>query len=643
MIRTRILLSLILLLLLNKGFGQDTLAKADLDPVTVTANMLQQKSSATGRDLIVIKGERFSELPVHSIDELLRYLPGIEIQQRGVMGSQGDILMRGGTFQQVLVLLDGIRLNDPLTGHFNAYIPISTAEIERIEIVKGASSAIYGSDAVGGVIHVINKTFNAKKGVPSSSGSAIVKAGQYGLLAGSGGLQLQNKKTSFGLGFNSNTAKGMEQRGTKSFVHNTTGSASVKHYLNDHWSLAYRVAADKRDFSAQNFYTAFTSDTATEKVTTLWHHAQIAYRKDAEQLTLDFGLKSMSDEYAFNKQASPNDNKSSLLQALLTHSYQYNKRFRYQSGLQFLEKSIRSNDRGNHSVYDAGAFLLFGYTPLQNFNFTPALRMNWNESAKLEVIPQLNISIIHGKKVFRGSIGKSIRDADFTERFNNYNKLLVSSGNIGNPYLKEEKSWSYEAGIDWLNNKGVKLSATAFYKQYYQLIDWVLTPYAEMPRKENLIPTGTYFLAKNIANVRTAGIETSIYYNKTFANNTSLFTTAGVSYINSKDQQGSKSLYISSHADVLVNLSAVYRWKQLQLGVNGLYKQRPSQAGNSTLTALTKSYSVLNARIDYTLFNRKAAVFIEADNLMNTNYADRFGVVMPGRWMMLGVRVNGEW
>ncbi|HRF24346.1 MAG TPA: TonB-dependent receptor plug domain-containing protein, partial [Chitinophagaceae bacterium] len=91
-----------------------------------------------------------------------RYLPGVEVQQRGPQGSQSDIVLRGGTFQQVLVIIDGIKLNDPLTGHFNSYIPINTDEIERIEILKGAASAIYGSEAVGGVINIITKTFYRK-------------------------------------------------------------------------------------------------------------------------------------------------------------------------------------------------------------------------------------------------------------------------------------------------------------------------------------------------------------------------------------------------------------------------------------------------------------------------------------------------
>jgi vitamin B12 transporter len=81
----------------------------------------------------------------------------------GPMGTQSDFVLRGGTFQQVLVVLDGLRLNDPITGHFSSYVPITPGEIERIEVLKGASSAIYGSDAVGGVIHIITKTFGEKR------------------------------------------------------------------------------------------------------------------------------------------------------------------------------------------------------------------------------------------------------------------------------------------------------------------------------------------------------------------------------------------------------------------------------------------------------------------------------------------------
>src|SRR4030095_9268627 len=142
-------LTLSALLILLSFLSNAQQSEINLNPVTVTASLQPLPVSRTGRNIATIPGNYFRKLSVHSIDELLRYIPGVEVQMRGPAGSQSDIVLRGGTFQQVLVILDGIRLNDPTTGHFNSYIPIAPAEIERIEVLKGASSAIYGSEAVG--------------------------------------------------------------------------------------------------------------------------------------------------------------------------------------------------------------------------------------------------------------------------------------------------------------------------------------------------------------------------------------------------------------------------------------------------------------------------------------------------------------
>src|SRR3954464_10626734 len=88
----------------------------ELDPVTVSSSYTRQLSSGSGRNVVVIGGDRIRQLPVHTLDDLLRLLPGLELQSRGPFGAQSDIGIRGGTFQQVLVLIDGIRLNDPNTG-----------------------------------------------------------------------------------------------------------------------------------------------------------------------------------------------------------------------------------------------------------------------------------------------------------------------------------------------------------------------------------------------------------------------------------------------------------------------------------------------------------------------------------------------
>ncbi|MFO0414844.1 MAG: TonB-dependent receptor, partial [Bacteroidota bacterium] len=260
----RIITSLLVLFLFISARAQES--QNELDPVTISASMFPNQQSKTGRNIIVVDGEALRKYPVNSVDELLRYLPGIEVQSRGPMGTQSNITLRGGTFQQVLIVIDGMRINDPLTGHFNSYFPISPEEIDRIEILKGASSAVYGTEAVGGVIHIITKTFSGIKNKKYRSVSAQLSSGQFGLRNGQAGFTVHQNKTIVSGGILQNYAEGQTLRGTKGFFNLSTISLSAKHFFNDNFSLAYRTAYDDRNFNAQNFYTQLIIDTATERV-----------------------------------------------------------------------------------------------------------------------------------------------------------------------------------------------------------------------------------------------------------------------------------------------------------------------------------------------------------------------------------------
>src|SRR5436305_4087985 len=328
----------------------------ELDPVTITSSLTRQKSSESGRNLIIIKGEKLTDLPVHSIDELLRYVPGVEVQMRGPMGSQSDIVIRGGTFQQVLVILDGVRLNDPNTGHFTSYIPIAPSEIDRIEILKGASSAIYGSEAVGGVIHIITKSFSKTKRSPEAI--AEFTGGQYDLYTINAGGTYSSGNTTISGGLLSNNTKGQPQRGINGFVNNNTFSLSIAEKIKYKWQLSFRSSFDNRKFAAQNFYTNFISDTANEKVKTFWNQLQVTYTSKKDILTLNAGYKDLEDRYAFSSSITPNQNKSNLIQGLITDEWKVTNKATIVSGLQFISKQISSNDRGDHKVDQAATFAI---------------------------------------------------------------------------------------------------------------------------------------------------------------------------------------------------------------------------------------------------------------------------------------------
>ena len=611
----------------------------EMDPVTVTTSSTPEKTSRSGRNLFVIQGEKFNDLPVQSIDELLRFLPGIEMQARGPLGAQSDIVLRGGTFQQVLVVLDGLRLNDPNTGHFSAYIPIAPHEIERIEILKGASSAIYGSEAVGGVVHIITKTFSARKGKPALNTGVQLKAGAYDLFSANAGIYFNNGNTSVSAGILSNNTSGQPQRGTNGSVYAHTASFSFGHHFNEKLSMQMRYAYDTRNFSAQNFYTSFISDTAAEKITSFWNQVSIAYNTGRNRLSFSAGFKCLDDEYQYNSMGAPNESNSKMVQALLKDEWKLNDKTTIIIGGQYLNKRILSNDRGRHRVDQAAGFVVVSQQLGNHFFASPALRLEWNERSGWELVPQVNLSYRVRQFQLRGSAGKTIRDADFTERFNNYNKLFVSSGRIGNPDLAPEQSISYEAGADYFLSS-LKLSVGFFQRYHRQLIDYVPTPFDEMPRKFNLSPLGSYALAKNIASVKTSGIEADLVYSKTFQNKQEAWATLGIVWLNSVSSNVTPSLYISSHAKFLTNFSFRYRLRRLAFTLNGLYKSRAAQSAPVNIAKIDQDYFVMNLKAEVFAWKNKLAVFVQADNVFDSNYADLLGARMPGRWLMGGIKIS---
>ncbi len=614
----------------------------ELDPVTVTATLAPVQAAKTGRNLLVIQGEMLRRLPVHSVDELLRYIPGLEVQSRGPMGTQSNITIRGGTFQQVLILLDGIRLNDPLTGHFNSYLPIAPAEIERIEVLKGASSAIYGTEAVGGVVHIISKTFAAVKGKKQQQVQAQVTTGQFGLRNAQAGFQIQRGKTMVAGGLQQNVAEGQPLRGSRGFFNLSTFSLSARHFFSNNWSAAYRGAYDDRNFNAQNFYTQLLSDTATEQVISRWHHVNVTYQKEKHRISFDAGYKNTSDKFQLRKSLPANTNRSGLAQALLLHTVQLSAATTLSSGAQYLERSVRSNNRGNHQIGTAGLFTVLHQQLGEHLVLNPAIRADWNERYGWELIPQLNISYRRSNLQLRGSAGRSTRDADFTERFNNYQPVLVASGNrMGNPFLDAESAFSYEAGADYFIQKKWKISTGWFQRFHSGLIDYVLTPYADMPRKDNLVPGGVYNLAKNLSKVNTRGWETDVQFQHQFATHHYLNVTAGfVCMKSTTDKDETPSLYVSNHARFLFNYAVQYRYQWFSLSANGLYKQRQPQTGNPAFVALSKDYFLMNFRAEGHFLNDQLGLFVQCDNLLNRRYADILGTVLPGSWWMGGIKVT---
>jgi len=182
-----------------------------LDSVFVVADRLPAERSQLTSSVTVIDAETIAAMPVNSVDELLRGLPGVNINSRGGFGTQADIGIRGTTFSQVLVLVDGRRINDPLTAHFNNTIPVPLGEIERIEVIRGAGSTAYGADAVGGVIHIHTKTFSEAKSTQGLRVQGDVGLGEFGLIQNDLTAAYGGEKAKISVGMRLNSARGEER------------------------------------------------------------------------------------------------------------------------------------------------------------------------------------------------------------------------------------------------------------------------------------------------------------------------------------------------------------------------------------------------------------------------------------------------
>ena len=153
-----------------------------MDGVVVTASRTPVEAQKSTRIVTVITKTEIARAPGRNLNDILRNIPGLDIRQRGPLGTQADLSIRGGTFDQTLILLNGVNITDPQTGHHNLNLPVDIESIERIEILNGPAAKSFGPNAFSGVINII--TGNRSPNRISTS----LLLGQYGLSGASANI-----------------------------------------------------------------------------------------------------------------------------------------------------------------------------------------------------------------------------------------------------------------------------------------------------------------------------------------------------------------------------------------------------------------------------------------------------------------------
>jgi iron complex outermembrane receptor protein len=355
-------------------------------------------------------------------------------------------------------------------------------------------------------------------------------------------------------------------------------------------------------------------------------------------LHADAAFKMLEDVYSFRPAVIPNQNRTRQFVSQVYAVVPVGDRTTFTTGVQFIEKRIRSNDRGNHDLPHAAAYIVATHRLPFGLHLNESLRYDWDGNYGSVLVPQVNASWTAGRVTLRASSGKGIRDADFTERYNNYNKSVVSSGSIGNPDLRTERSWSHEAGADYRVASWFKMSATLFRRDQRDLIDWTPTPYAQMPRKSNLVQGATYALATNLSSVQTSGFELDMRLDHRFGERNRLLVMAGMLWLRSEDADKTPSFYISSHARFLFNSTVVLTAGPFDLSLQTLYKRRNAQTASAISSQLDRVYFLTNAKVRYQIPKFRTSLFVQSYNLFDRSFSDLLGARMPGRWVSFGMQ-----
>ncbi|PHI20038.1 hypothetical protein CEQ90_09890 [Lewinellaceae bacterium SD302] len=641
----------LLFLVLSISFTLVAQTDLSIDTIQVSSLRVPMKIQETGRNITVVTAEQIRTLPATSIDEVLQTVAGVEVQSRGAFGVQGDILMRGSTFTQVLILVDGMKMNDPLTGHFNSYIPVTLAEIERIEILRGAAAAMYGADAVGGVINIRTKTFSSSQREGVNLAGAL-NFGEHKLVNGYQGFSMRKGQMSLSGGASLTRSEGefipemvIDTNTTLESYNNnfdlqTVGAAFGYEFANG-LSVRARTAYDYRDFGARYFYTTSAFDKSTETVNTWWNQVQVQKLDNKSATDLNLAYKYGTDVFVFSPDfPSTNSHTTRFYNLTLNHLREINRELTLQAGLQADQREIESNDRGNHDDFHFGAYAMGVYRK-DRLNLTASLRGDYDANYEFEFSPQLNVSYVLDRLVLRGSVGRSIRAADYTERFVSNNLMNLTPGrSLGNPDLLAERGWSEELGLDYTVIPGWTLKVTGFARQSSNLIDYVSTNEREIgsiSQVGSLQADADYFFAQNITDVNTSGVELQSNLRQELGTDARLTWNLGLTSLSTSNEEDVISVYISSHADLLVTSQLMLNYRMLDLGISALHKSREGRIASGLNSELEDSYTLINSRLGLGI-TEGFGLNIQVQNLFDTEYQNILGARMPGRWFLAGVK-----
>jgi len=566
-----------------------------LGRLVVTPSRIASSNSA--RSMTVLDDKVWGMSVYDSTPDMIGNIGGIDIRRRGPENVQADISIRGTTFEQNSVLIDGIRINDPQTGHYTMDLPVTPEDIDRVEILKGPGSSLYGPNAFGGVINIITKKPEGKKIVFDAEGGSF----DYSKVALSCTAPFGPIDNRFSIQKSRSTGYMPD---TNFDIFSLTNSSSIKTFLG---LYDFLFGYTKKDYGASNFYSnlypheAASTDTRFLNIGGLAEAGDLTVRPSLflrrhwDKFRLDINRPGWQTNYS-TVYSYGGGSTFNFAHDLADLSY----------GFEITRDTIDSTNMFVHERYSEGLYAEAAPKISPEFYINLALRADHFDGFGWEASPSVSASyrISEGLSL-RGAAGRAYRIPTFTELY------YIGAGNTGNPGLKPESCWTYEAGMDY-SHKSFKAGLTYFYRDSYDTIDWI--------RYSSADP----WLATNIGSTSTNGVEVSMALDRFFFSYTCLDVYAKHSYI---------SKYALDYLKQQMSAGLLFEFSGFKNSWVLNWKKRVG--GQSAVIA--------DMKVTKGIFDSKGVgleAFLEISNLFDAEYTEVAGVEMPGRWIKSGARLK---
>jgi len=607
-----------------------------INEIKVNAYRIPIVFSDASRTITIINKNEISSAPTTSFTEILKMNTNIDIRERGAFGTQSDINMRGGSFEQNLILINGIRLNDSQTGHFQLNLPIELNDVERIEILKGSGSRVYGNNSFSGAINLITSNIDKQNiklslfsgenqlyGGYISSNFSIKNFSNYISVSkkisegykentdfditklfynanyklNSGNIQLQTGYLDKSFGANSFYTPVFPNQ----YEQNKTTFANLKLTLNNEiktsYSAYWRNNYDRFELFRNNPAIWYTGHN---------YHVTNTYGASANTIfSTKIGTSSIGVDYSLEKIVSNKLGEELNKQIKIPNT----------DSLYF----TNGKSRKNTSIFFEHNF------KLNKFNISTGLMANYNSMFDWHFYPgiDLNYEITEKTKLF-STINYSGRLPSFTDLY------YVGPTNIGNENINPENSLTYEIGTKYITNK-IQIQTSIYRSEGKNIIDWVKLNETDL------------WQSNNITNVNSNGFEFSskIKFNNLFIK----YINLSYSYIymekNSNNYISKYVLDYLKHKIILNINNKIY--KKLFFSSNFSYNERqgkylPYINGQYQQEKNYKPIFLIGGKIYWKSNNYN--IYIEGTNLTNIKYMDIENIELPGRWIKGGIIIN---